>query len=95
MDAARIAQVLGGRKVGGCWMARCPAHQDREAMADGQAEPGAAEAAGGRGIALLEGPEEPLDLIGIHADARVGYGEEHAARAAGRGAHRDLHVAPG
>jgi putative DNA primase/helicase len=25
-----IAKALGGRKTGGGWMARCPAHDDRE-----------------------------------------------------------------
>jgi putative DNA primase/helicase len=30
MTAATIAKALGGRKAGGAWMARCPAHDDRE-----------------------------------------------------------------
>ncbi|MCH7550273.1 MAG: hypothetical protein IIA35_01005 [Proteobacteria bacterium] len=30
MHARTIAKALGGRKAGGCWMARCPAHDDRE-----------------------------------------------------------------
>jgi hypothetical protein len=29
MNAETIARALGGRKVGGGWMARCPAHDDR------------------------------------------------------------------
>jgi putative DNA primase/helicase len=29
MTAETIAKALGGRKVGGGWMARCPAHDDR------------------------------------------------------------------
>lgn len=29
MRAETIAKVLGGHKVGGGWMARCPAHEDR------------------------------------------------------------------
>jgi len=29
-SAETIAKALGGRKAGGCWMARCPAHDDRE-----------------------------------------------------------------
>jgi putative DNA primase/helicase len=29
MTAEVIAKILGGRKVGGGWMARCPAHNDR------------------------------------------------------------------
>jgi putative DNA primase/helicase len=38
MPAEKIALALGGRRVGGCWMARCPAHADREpslSVADG------------------------------------------------------------
>src|SRR5262245_39928865 len=30
MTAESIAKALGGRKVGGGWMARCPSHDDRE-----------------------------------------------------------------
>jgi putative DNA primase/helicase len=30
MKAETIAKALGGRKAGGGWMARCPAHDDRE-----------------------------------------------------------------
>jgi hypothetical protein len=30
MKAETIAKALGGRKSGGGWMARCPAHDDRE-----------------------------------------------------------------
>jgi putative DNA primase/helicase len=30
MKAESIAKALGGRKAGGDWMARCPAHDDRE-----------------------------------------------------------------
>jgi hypothetical protein len=30
MSAETIAQALGGRKAGAAWMARCPAHEDRE-----------------------------------------------------------------
>jgi putative DNA primase/helicase len=30
MKAETIAKALGGRKAGGAWMARCPAHEDRE-----------------------------------------------------------------
>ena len=30
MTAKEIAKVLGGRKVGAVWMARCPAHDDRD-----------------------------------------------------------------
>ena len=31
MTAETIAKALGGRKAGGGWMARCPAHDDRDA----------------------------------------------------------------
>lgn len=30
MNGEAIAKALGGRKVGRAWMARCPAHEDRE-----------------------------------------------------------------
>jgi putative DNA primase/helicase len=30
MSGETIAKALGGRKVGSAWMARCPAHDDRE-----------------------------------------------------------------
>jgi hypothetical protein len=30
VTAETIAQALDGQKAGGCWMARCPAHDDRE-----------------------------------------------------------------
>ena len=30
MKAETIAKALGGRKAGGAWMARCPAHDDRD-----------------------------------------------------------------
>ena len=29
MLASEIGRALNGRKVGGCWMARCPVHDDR------------------------------------------------------------------
>jgi hypothetical protein len=30
MNARELAQALGGKRAGSCWMARCPAHDDRE-----------------------------------------------------------------
>ncbi len=36
MRAETIATALGGRKVGGGWTARCPAHKDRTPIRDGQ-----------------------------------------------------------
>jgi putative DNA primase/helicase len=38
MSAEAIAKILGGRKAGGSWVARCPAHDDRTpslSLADG------------------------------------------------------------
>jgi putative DNA primase/helicase len=38
MTAEAIAKALGGRRTGGGWIARCPAHDDREpslSIADG------------------------------------------------------------
>jgi hypothetical protein len=39
MTAEAIARALDGRKAGACWMARCPAHDDREpslSISDGE-----------------------------------------------------------
>ena len=44
MNAETIAKALGGRKAGGDWMARCPAHEDREpslSISDAQGRQGA------------------------------------------------------
>ena len=44
MTAETIAKALGGRKRGRGWMARCPAHDDREpslSISDGQGRQGA------------------------------------------------------
>jgi hypothetical protein len=38
---------------------------------DGEAQPGAAEAPGGGGVGLLEGPEEARQGLGLDADAGV------------------------
>ena len=41
MNAETIARALGGRKVGDGWMARCPAHEDRQpslSIADGKGD---------------------------------------------------------
>ena len=45
MRAETIAKALGGRKAGGDWMARCPAHDDRE--------PSLAISTGDQGIVLV------------------------------------------
>lgn len=39
MNVESVASALGGRKTGGAWIARCPAHMDREpslSIADGK-----------------------------------------------------------
>ena len=66
-------------------MSRCrfdgdfTAHQLDQPLADRQAEPGAAEAAGDAGIALEEGVEQPGDNLGGHADARIADGKGQPA----------------
>ena len=41
MTAETIVRALGGRSVGGGWMARCPAHDDREpSLSIGEADAG-------------------------------------------------------
>ena len=47
------------------------AHQLRQPLGDGKAEPGAAIFARGRGVGLLEGLEQPPDLLLGEADAGV------------------------
>ncbi len=49
--------------------------QIRQALADRQPQPAAAEAAAGRGIGLGERLEQSGDLLGAHADARVDHVE--------------------
>ena len=75
-----------------------PAHQGHQPGGDGQAQAGAAVLPRGRGVLLLEGPEDPLLLLGRDADARVRDREAQArrspsvARLAG-GFHADDHLA--
>ena len=47
------------------------AHGFDQALGNGQPQPGAAEAARGRSVHLLEGAEQQADLVGGNADARV------------------------
>ena len=57
-------------------------HQVDEMAADRQSQPGAAIAARGRGIGLVEGLEQPGDLLRRHADALVGDGKWELMRPA-------------
>src|SRR5438876_12003999 len=47
------------------------AHEGHQPGSDGQAQAGAAVLARGRGVLLLEGPEDALLLLGWDADAGV------------------------
>ena len=67
------------------------AHRGDQLAGDGEPEAGAAELAGGRGVGLGEGVEQPLTVLVVDADAGVGDLEpdDHARRGrsprAGRG----------
>jgi len=54
-----------------------PAHQLGQLLGDGEAETCPAILAGGRGICLFEGLEQPLDLRFRHADAGIADREFH------------------
>src|SRR5690606_41839573 len=58
---------LSGRALG----ADIAAHHPAEALRDGEAETGAAIFPGRRGIGLRKIAEEPLQLLGRHADAGI------------------------
>ena len=73
--------------------ADAPAHQQCQAVADGQAQPGAAEAPRGRRIGLLERPEQQRQLGLVDADAGVLQVEAQPARR--QRAHQQLHLAAG
>ena len=62
----------GGAFAGGAGDADLAAHEFGELFADGQAQAGAAVFAGGGGIDLGEGLEEPADAVGGDSDAGVG-----------------------
>src|ERR1700719_3872636 len=53
-------------------------HQGDQPGSDGQSQAGAAVLARGRGVLLLEGPENSLLLLGRDADAGVAHGEAEA-----------------
>ncbi len=54
------------------------AHHVHQPSADGQPQAGTAEAAGGGAIGLLEGGEQPSQLLFRHADAGVAHTEQQA-----------------
>ncbi len=54
----------------------CAAHQLGQALADGQAQAGAAEPTSSGGVGLTEGLEQPAHAIRRDADARVAHGED-------------------
>ncbi|MCY1349030.1 hypothetical protein D9M69_352000 [compost metagenome] len=71
------------------------AHRLGQALADRQAEPGAAVLAGDRAVGLLEGLEQPALLFGTEADAGVAHAEiqPHLRAVALLDAHRHLDLA--
>ena len=75
LDAEAPGELEGASPPGLALDGQVPAHQPREAPADGEAEPGAAVAARGRAVGLGEGLEEPRLLLGRDADAGVADGE--------------------
>src|SRR5213083_2847156 len=54
------------------------AHEGHQPGSDGQAQAGAAVLARGRGVLLLEGPEDARLLVGRNADAGVAHREAEA-----------------
>ena len=58
-----------------------PAHQGHQPGGDRQAQAGAAVLPRGRGVLLLEGPEDPLLLVGRDADAGVAHREAQRSTA--------------
>ncbi len=69
------------------------AQHGREMPGDGEAEPGAAVIARGRGVGLGEGLEQPAHLLVAHADAGIldREGEDRAAGSRLRLRHRQRH----
>ena len=51
------------------------AHQLGQSLRDRQPETGASKATGGRGVALCEGKEQAIKLVGADTDARVGHAD--------------------
>ena len=72
-----------------------PAHQLDETLRDGEPEPGTAVAAGGGGVDLAEGREQPVHPVLGDADPGVPNGELEAVRArpGGLGVDVDDHLA--
>ena len=92
-SAAGLATFAGSRMVkvepspGSLSTVMSPPIMLAEVLADGQAQPGAAVLAGGRGVGLGEGLEQLAELLRGHADAGVGHAEGEA-RLAGCGRAR-------
>ena len=69
-----------------------PAHEVHQPGGDRQAQPGSTVPPRGRGVLLLEGPEDPLLPLGGDADAGVAHHEVKADLVLGRGAAGGLHA---
>jgi putative DNA primase/helicase len=69
MTAEDIANVLGGRRAGASWMARCPAHNDREpSLSIRQAEDGTVL------VRCHAGCEQARVITALRSLAANGYG---------------------
>jgi len=69
MTAEDIAKVPGGRRAGASWMARCPAHNDREpSLSIRQAEDGTVPAR------CHAGREQARVITALRSLAANGYG---------------------
>ncbi|MNV97474.1 hypothetical protein D3C71_1925990 [compost metagenome] len=81
------AQAQGGADARFAVQADLPAHQLGQPFADRQAQAGAAVAAGGVAVGLVERFEQALLLFGADADAGVGDAQaQQVARGRRRGA---------
>ena len=88
MNAETIAKALGGRKAGGGWMARCPAHDDREPSlsirdaGDGKVlvrcHAGCDQRAGDRGSSLARSVVENTGRVGRMHSRRARCSNERA-----------------
>lgn len=70
-------ELEGAARARGAARVDAAAHELAQLAADRQSESGAAEAAGGGAVGLRKGIEEPVELVGADADARVGDGDAH------------------
>jgi hypothetical protein len=69
MTAEDIAKVLGGRRAGASWMARCPPHNDREpSLSIRQAEDGTGL------VRCHAGCEQARVITALRSLAANGYG---------------------